>query len=332
MAQTTAYEQSFDFPAGTAAQRPVTSSSSTSLKTEYTGAVRFNTDSDTLEYFNGEEWVGIGLLDGSSQANAAPSAAYIKTVTGTTTTGLYWIKTADMAVGIEVYCDMSYDGGGWMMLSYGYTDGGDRTGNARALPNLNHDGSVYSYSPASRASGHGMLPSPNSQKSAVLIAQASSTFLMAMGNNPSSGGIDSHSYVYKFTIPNPSAVTFNNHSYAYNGNMNISTITVNALKGDSGNYTRYTITQALGVSWGDSYPIGYGATSSSNPKSVSPIPDGPYFPSVHGGSSPGRGGGWIASPDLGVNGYVSGNQYESFEGWYRPSGRGYSGGGTIWVK
>jgi hypothetical protein len=157
--------------------------------------------------------------------------------------------------------------------------------------------------------------------------------IMAAGNNPATGGIDAHAYVYKFTIPSPSSLTFNNHSFSYNSSMtNSSGITVTALKGDSGTYTRYTIVEALGASWGDAYPIGYGLCSSTTPKSTT-LNDGPFFPCVYGSSrSDGGGNGWVASPDLGVNGYVSGTRYESYQGWYRVNGRGNSGGMTIWVK
>jgi hypothetical protein len=316
-------ENALTLPAGNTAARPGSPS---------TGETRYNTSTTTIEYFNGTAWVGVGLQDGSSSSTAAPSASYIKTITGTTTTGLYWIKNSSMNVAVEVYCDMSYDGGGWMMLAYGYTDASDRGSANYAIPNLNHDGTVYAYNPTSRASNHGMVSTPALQKSALLIAKASTFFLMAAGNNPSSGGIDAHSYVYRFPIPNPSSLTFNNHTFWYNGNMGTSTVTVTGLKGDSGTWTRYTITESLGASWGDSYPTGYGAISSTSPKSTN-INDGPFFPCVFGGSrGDSGGGGWVASPDLGVNGFSSGTRQESYQGWYRPGGRGNSGGMTIWVK
>jgi hypothetical protein len=310
-------------PVGTTGERP---------GSPVAGETRYNTTSATIEYYNGSTWTGLGLQDGSSQATAAPSAAYIKTITGTTTTGLYWIKNSSMSVAVQVYCDMSYDGGGWMMLSYGYTDGTDRGLGNYAMPNLNHDGTAYSYNPTVRASNHGLVASPNSQKSALLIAKASTTFLMAAGSNPSTGGINSYDYVYKFPIPNPSALTFNNHSFWYNSSMTTSTVTVTGLKGDTSSYTRYTITESLGVSWGDAYPIGYGASSSATPKSAV-INDGPFFPCVYGGSrGDSAGNGWVASPDLGVNGFTSGTRYESYQGWYRAGSRGNTGGMTIWVK
>jgi hypothetical protein len=51
-------------------------------------------------------------LDGSSSSRAGSSAASIKTATGTTTNGIYWITINGVAT--EIYCDMVTDGGGWM--------------------------------------------------------------------------------------------------------------------------------------------------------------------------------------------------------------------------
>jgi len=55
-------------------------------------------------------------LDGSSSALAAPNAAIVKAITGSTTDGLYWIKPASAPSAQQTYCIMSDaigDGGGW---------------------------------------------------------------------------------------------------------------------------------------------------------------------------------------------------------------------------
>ena len=303
-------------PVGTTGERP---------GSPVAGMARYNTTTSTIEYYNGSTWTGLGLQDGSSEANAAPSAAYIKAITSTTISGTYWIKNSSMSVAVQVYCDMSYDGGGWMMLSYGYTDGTDRGLGNYAMPNLNHDGTAYSYNPTVRASNHGLVASPNSQKSALLIAKASTTFLMAAGSNPSTGGINSYDYVYKFPIPDPSVLTFENHNVNHSSNQNVATVTVTGLKGETGTYTRYTQNKSLGATWNDAAPTGYGAIPNTNPKSDT-WNSGPFFPSIH------RNDGYVSSPDVGVNGFVTGSLYYNFRGWYSATGTGNTGQTSIWVK
>lgn len=314
-------------PVGNTAQRPVTATA---------GQLRFNTDGNGPEYYNGTTWLGLGSLDGSTENRAAPSATYLRDVVGLTTSGVYWIKNTSMSQAVQVYCDLSYDGGGYMLLAYGYVaNTGDNSLN-KAIPNLNHDGTAWSYTPTSRASQNGLVLSPSSQKSALLLAKASTTMIMAAGGDPSSGGIDGYSYVYKFGIPSPSALTFNNHSYYYNGSMtNSGAITVTGLKGDIGTWTRYTITEAIGASWTDSYPAGYGCVESTGPKSGQ-WDYGPFFPSIHSGSrnvAPTNPTVVSSSPDIGVNGYTAGAQSYTYRGWYGAGiGVNQTGQTSIWVK
>lgn len=92
-------------PSGTSAQRPATAPG---------GVLRFNTTINAVEFRNASgAWQGIGVQDGSSYNNAALSASAIKTLTGTTTNGFYWIVID--GVPTNVWCDMNNDGGGWML-------------------------------------------------------------------------------------------------------------------------------------------------------------------------------------------------------------------------
>jgi len=56
--------------------------------------------------------------DGTSSLLAAPNALTIKTLTGTSTNGYYWIKPAGASTAYQVHCDMSTNGGGWMLMSF----------------------------------------------------------------------------------------------------------------------------------------------------------------------------------------------------------------------
>jgi hypothetical protein len=62
----------------------------------------------------------LSTLDGSTSARAAPSAMYIKYLTGTQTNGVYWINLPTVGA-TQIYClmDSKWAGGGWMMLMKG---------------------------------------------------------------------------------------------------------------------------------------------------------------------------------------------------------------------
>ena len=51
------------------------------------------------------------VIDGSTEAKAATSAAAIKTLTGTTTNGVYWIKPSGVSNAYQAYCNMNIGGG-----------------------------------------------------------------------------------------------------------------------------------------------------------------------------------------------------------------------------
>jgi hypothetical protein len=57
------------------------------------------------------------LAAGSTQNTPAPSAVALQAA-GWTADGWYWIRTSTMASARLVYCDLTDDGGGWMLAAY----------------------------------------------------------------------------------------------------------------------------------------------------------------------------------------------------------------------
>ena len=68
------------------------------------------------DYFGSSSYtVSDVVMDGSSAVSAAPSAKYIKENYPASTDGFYWIQRPGYSAK-EVYCDMTLDGGGWMLM------------------------------------------------------------------------------------------------------------------------------------------------------------------------------------------------------------------------
>jgi hypothetical protein len=77
------------------------------------GMIRFSTEKQGIEYYNGNDWIGYGLKDGSSSEKAAESCLDIKALTGTTSNDFYWVNINSTPT--NIWCDMTNDGGGWML-------------------------------------------------------------------------------------------------------------------------------------------------------------------------------------------------------------------------
>lgn len=303
-----------------------------------------NSTDDSRNRQTGSNWLvwevdGVQAVEststyGTTQDNPAPSASAILEVNPSASTGMYWIQNSLMGTPAQVYCDMSYDGGGWMLLAYGYVNStGDDSAN-KNIPNLNHNGTQYSYSPTSRASSNGLVSPNGGQQTAVKLTQKSRYIMFAAGSNPSSGGINSYDYVYRMEIPGPTQVTFQNHSFYINSNLTIASVTVNGLKGDVGTWTRWTFVESLGASWSDSFPSGYGFVSNYNVRGWNGD-GGPFFPSIHSGEGYTGGyrpssNGYVSLPDVGNS--AGGSTSYTYRGWYGPTTVNRTGQTSIWVK
>lgn len=86
-----------------------------SVTTNFDVTATDNAGNSTVRSFNIiRKW-----QDGSSSEQYATSAAAIKSLTGTTTNGVYWVKASSSAPLQQVYCimDTAFAGGGWMIIS-----------------------------------------------------------------------------------------------------------------------------------------------------------------------------------------------------------------------
>ena len=101
-------------------------------------------------------------LDGKSQENAGQSCAYIHNKNLSWGDGIYWVDLDqnDQTMPFQVYCDMSSDGGGWMLYAsinepqdFGEISADDYQ-MGRFNPDLTHINLGNWILPASRFSGH----------------------------------------------------------------------------------------------------------------------------------------------------------------------------------
>ena len=242
---------------------------------------------------------------------------------------MYWIQPSNETAPAETYCDMSFAGGGWMLASYGYVHTLSENVNNKAIPNMNNPFG-YSWHPNRRSSSNGLINLPDG---AVKIASNASYMIMAAGNNPAKGGIDQYAFVYRiFLRKNPYKVTFLNHNRfngGQQGRMHVTKFVVEALKGESGTYVRFALGEALGVTWSDSYPTGYGFNDKNATNAG--FNKGPFFPSVHSGSGyTGSCSGCTRAnfqPDV-----PGGSPHYTHVGWYTATTNGKTGQTSIWFK
>ena len=223
---------------------------------------------------------------------------------------------------------MSFAGGAWMLASYGYVHTTGVNANNKAIPNMNNPFG-YAWLPTKRSSSNGVINLPHG---AVNLANTAHYMIMAAGNNPATGGINQYQYVYRIALKdNPYNISFANHN-RYNGGqpgrMHVQEFIVEALKGESGTYLRFALGEALGVTWSDSYPTGYGFSEKNAPFSI--FNKGPFFPSVHSGS--GRSPCSVCTPTNFEPDVPGGSPYYTHRGWYTANTFAKTGQTSIWFK
>ncbi|XP_078358649.1 uncharacterized protein LOC144643318 [Oculina patagonica] len=265
-----------------------------------------------------------------TKENPAPNAQAILDAGDSKGSGMYWIQPPGETAPAQTYCDMSYAGGAWMLASYGYVHTTRTNANNKAIPNMNNPFG-YAWLPTQRSSSNGMINLPHG---AVKMANNARYMIMAAGNNPATGGINKYAYVYRIYLKNnPYNITFANHN-RYNGGqpgrMHVVGFVVEALKGESGKYKRYTLGEALGVTWTDSYPTGYGFNDKNAPNAD--FTNGPFFPSVHSGSGSSPSACSVCTPTNYKPDVMGGSPHYTHYGWYLANGNGKIGQTSIWFK
>jgi hypothetical protein len=84
---------------------------------------------DTYNLVLGDTKGGVLPLNGSTEALAAPSAIYLRDTIGITTSGNYWIKPTNYSGAARLlYCDMTNQGGGWVLIGAGRASNNDGGG------------------------------------------------------------------------------------------------------------------------------------------------------------------------------------------------------------
>ena len=233
--------------------------------------------------------------------------------------GVYTIDPALNSTLVDTYCDMDTDGGGWTLVGYSYN-------NSTSIAAGNHNMKSL------KCGGGTFLPDDRGATSAALasveIAQASTEIAISLSSSSvTTGNVQTYDSAWKFTIPDPSAVTFINPSYRSSSFVDAGPCTaviVQGIVGDTSSYTRYTLASSLANSWSDSFPTGYGAGDSSTCLHEN---TGPFITSIHSGSHNYPYGRVTTECDV-----VEGSESYTHRGNYTASGTGHTGSAAIWFR
>jgi hypothetical protein len=89
-----------------------------SASTAGAGALKWNVATNTLQNSTGSIWENVSMSPLGSELNPASSALAIIIAGASTGNGSYWIKPVGSNITKEVWCDMTNNGGGWMLMSF----------------------------------------------------------------------------------------------------------------------------------------------------------------------------------------------------------------------
>ena len=124
-----------------------------------TGEAYFNTSAKDLRIYDGSGWGNVTFSPLGSLTNPATNAAAIKAADATAVNGYYYIDLGSPASGaVQIYCDMTTDGGGWMMLwsvPYGDLGVNERFSSSRSSGVVGGEYQHFSLSDAQRSAVSG---------------------------------------------------------------------------------------------------------------------------------------------------------------------------------
>jgi len=234
--------------------------------------------------------------DGTKDKPARNGMEIWEVTKGKAKTGFFWIMPEGETKAAETMCEFGSDTNmrGACLASYGYIcSTGSSSCNFNLLQMNLKNG--YQWTPKNRPGRHGLINLP---LGAVMMGKSATRMFMAAARSTkhNNNGLSSYSHIYEADISEYAHhVEFTNHARGGGGcGMQLVQYRVRTLKGDGDKNwrQRHSTKEALGITWSDSHPTGYGFSNqiSSRTRACDGANwrDGPFFPSVQAAPYPWR--------------------------------------------